>query len=439
MTIIPQPAIYDKSKGCFLAKNLIKIKCDCRQIFEKYCNTLGIFLDAEYSEEDCNFFVEKAKNLEVEYSINVEENKITILYRTERDLFYALVTVKQLFNADLEIACCNILDKHRYDYRGLLVDTNKDFLTVEYIKKLANVMVNYKMNALHIRFNENNFCVPSFKDDNNEIPSDKISDENICENVEISQSIIEKTSENKAKFSRESLKSLVEYCKERFILIVPEIDLSVCVERLFMQANKDNESKLLNADILEYCKEIIAGIAEIFDGELLHIGFENVSEKIWKKCDLCKEKMAETGIKKFYKLIEYFWEKISAIAMSYGKKLVLFGNEIKSKPPKGAILQWCHHDFKKTNCGAWMRRNGNCILSPASYFYLNDSYNKLPLSKVYSIDMMFVGVPINLRKNVLGYECCFWNKKRQIVSWKWKKCCFLDLLLLPKKVGQYTV
>lgn len=427
MLIIPQPAIFDKIKGSFTLDKTLKIYADCAEYLEGISKILNVFQDAEYVEEGYNVSIKQSKNLEFEYSIRIMPDLIDIEYTSEVTLFYAITTLKQLMFDSNEIACCNIFDKHRYDYRGLMVDTNKRFISVEYLKKLADIMACYKLNKLHIRFNDNIFF-GNGKNSNSQNVADISSEK---ENNETNKTGDDR--EESFNFSTENLKELVKYCGSRYIEIIPEIDLSACVEKLADNGKRDaTESQKEEVEIIEYCKEYIVKFAEIFSSKLIHIGFESVSEKVWKNSDACKDKMAEMGIKKIAKVIEYFWEEVAKIAESYGKKIVLFGNDIKAKPPKGAVLQWLYNDFKKTICGRWMKRGGNCIISCATYFNLSSGYIKLPLAKIYSFDMMFVGVPINYRKFVLGYECCYDSKKGNCID-KMESLLFPRLIAFAEK------
>lgn len=430
MLIIPQPSILDRGKGTFSIEKDLNINCDCEELVNKYRNIFDILSSADFVKDNYNISIEKAENLEFEYSIDITPELIEIRYSTEVALLYAFSTFKQMVTGTSEIPCGKILDKHRYDYRGVSVDTDKNFLTMEYLKTLADTMACYKLNRLHIRLNEHNLngVINNISKESDVKAAEKEEEKPIV----ATENIIQTTEKNNS-FTSAELKDLVSFCKDRFIEIIPEMDFSVCMENYFKRHENDSEKTTSDKDeTIEYCVKIIGALANIFDGKLLHIGFENVSEKLWKKSDVCKDKMAETGIKKSYKLIEYFWEEIAKVAHSFGKEIVLFGNEIKAKPPKGAVLQWIHHDFKKTNCGTWMRRGGKCIISCSTYFYFNVGYNKIPLSKVYSFDMMFVGVPINLRKNVLGYECCFWNKKVDSIS-EMEKLLFPRLIAFAEK------
>lgn len=128
------------------------------------------------------------------YCLKISEDSVTINAGTEAGAFYAIQTLRQIFEND-EIPCLEIHDKPDFEYRGFYHDvTRGKVATVETLKGLIDTMAYYKMNALQL-YVEHVFEFEECRD------------------------LIEKTSY----LTGAELRELDEYCKENFIDFQPSL------------------------------------------------------------------------------------------------------------------------------------------------------------------------------------------------------------------------
>lgn len=128
------------------------------------------------------------------YSLNISETDISIKAESERGAFYAIQTLRQIFEAD-EIPTLTINDKPDFEYRGFYHDvTRGKVATVDTIKGLIDKMAYFKMNALQL-YVEHVFEFEECRD------------------------IIEATSY----LTGAELRELDEYCKDNFIDFQPSL------------------------------------------------------------------------------------------------------------------------------------------------------------------------------------------------------------------------
>lgn len=128
------------------------------------------------------------------YSLNISENEISIKADSERGAFYAIQTLRQIFEA-AEIPTLSINDKPDFEYRGFYHDvTRGKIATVATLKELIDKMAYFKMNALQL-YVEHVFEFEECRD------------------------IIEATSY----LTGAELRELDEYCKDNFIDFQPSL------------------------------------------------------------------------------------------------------------------------------------------------------------------------------------------------------------------------
>ncbi len=93
------------------------------------------------------------------YELDVQKDVIRIVGADEEGLFYGAQTLNQLlaFNRDknrVTLPCMKVRDRPRFHWRGLLLDTSRTFLTLEYLQRTIDRMAEYKLNVLHLHLTD---------------------------------------------------------------------------------------------------------------------------------------------------------------------------------------------------------------------------------------------------------------------------------------------
>ena len=94
------------------------------------------------------------------YRLDVTPLRVTLTAATQAGLFYAVQTLRQLlppeiFSADplyetaWRIPCVEIIDRPRFAWRGLMLDTGHDYQRLSYILRFIDLMALHKFNVLH--------------------------------------------------------------------------------------------------------------------------------------------------------------------------------------------------------------------------------------------------------------------------------------------------
>ena len=152
------------------------------------------------------------------YNLLINRNEINITARTAKGIFYGLQTLRQFSVTNQHIQYASIQDEPAFSWRAFLIDVGRNFQPVDMIKQQIDVMAQYKLNVLHFHFTED----IAWRLQSDMYPG--LTDESVL------------TRWKGDYYSTKDLKALIQYCKERHITLLPEIDMpghSAAFKRFF--------------------------------------------------------------------------------------------------------------------------------------------------------------------------------------------------------------
>ncbi|MCG8582951.1 MAG: beta-N-acetylhexosaminidase [Bacteroidales bacterium] len=220
------------------------------------------------------------------YTLVSDENKVVITGASEQGLFYGVQTLLQLlpteiysqttrFDVNWKLPSVEIEDQPAFTrYRGMLIDISRHFRTKEELKQTIDIMAMHKMNTLHFHFaDEDGWRVES----------------KIYPKLNTIGSIGDRSNVGKGRsymLTQNEVKELIAYANERFIKILPEIDMPghmQAVIRSYPELGSASDlretKKVIRIDEkgAEFCRNVLREYAELFDSEEMHLGFDEVN------------------------------------------------------------------------------------------------------------------------------------------------------------------
>ena len=159
------------------------------------------------------------------YTLDVSSNKIRIMAFRPEGILWGIQTLRQLFpdeilreapvaNMEWKLPCVNIVDKPRFKWRGLMIDYSRTFWNVRQTKKYIDALSFYKMNKLHMHLTD---------DQGWRIEIDKYP--GLTETASKFDTVYHEPPEREGYFSKEDIRELLQYAKERNVEIIPEIEM----------------------------------------------------------------------------------------------------------------------------------------------------------------------------------------------------------------------
>ena len=351
---------------------------------------------------------------EEEYSLTVDQNGIKLCGGSEKAIFYGKQTLRQLSGV---CPCVRIEDKPAFPYRGFMIDTVRHIFSVEEIKRLVDAAASVKMNVMHWHLTD---------DQGFRFYSSRRPDAHIKGSVRKSSDFgrLKETGEYGGYFTPEEMKEVVEYCAERYITVIPEIDMPGHTSALlhaFPQISCKGEtvevktSQGIYQDILcagkdetfEVVFDILEDILEIFPSEYIHIGGDEAPKNRWKECPHCQRRIREEGLKNEEELQGWFTNRIVEFLKSRGRKATVWNESLRSGIVDRDVTVQMWMDRKKHSVD-FANNGGRMINSDFYHYYCDYPYSMTPLMKTYNYNP--IDRKIRDKSTVAGVEVPIWTE-----------------------------
>lgn len=351
------------------------------------------------------------------YHLTVRDNAALIVAATPRGLFYGRKTLEQLA-ANSCIPCLRIEDEPAYPYRGFMVDTVRHTVSIEDTKKIIDAMASVKMNTMHWHLSDdqgwrvqvNSF--PKLMSEAAMRPASRFGDEN-------------DDTPYGTWFTKEQIREVVAYAAERFIDVVPEIDMPGHMSALlhaypeFSCSGEPVEMAVkqgIYPDILCAGKEetyqavfkILDELTALFPAPYFHIGGDEAPKTHWKACPDCQNRIREWGLKNEEELQCRFTDRVRKYLAAKGKKTVVWNESLKGGSLCQVRVQYWMHDLPQTV--KYANLGGQVIMSDFYHYYADYPYAQTPLRKTYEFDPLVKGLNAIGRRNIVGVETPLWTE-----------------------------
>lgn len=196
-------------------------------------------------------------NADEAYRLQVTDRLIKVEALTERGVYWALQTLRQLQTRrgnGTAIRCCKITDWPAFRVRGFMQDVGRSYISLEELKREIEILSRFKVNVFHWHLTENQSwrleskVFPMLNDSAN-------------------------TTRMPGKYyTLEQARELVAFCKRHQVLLIPEIDMPGHSAAFVRTFRHDMQS----AEGMKILKLLIDEVCETFDVPYLHIGTDEV-------------------------------------------------------------------------------------------------------------------------------------------------------------------
>ncbi|MEG2456383.1 MAG: beta-N-acetylhexosaminidase [Clostridia bacterium] len=413
-SIIPKPKFLQQNDGFFNFENDISLTGELSVKIQNEVNR--IFNIQQHSTKTINFFI-NTDILAEGYSLVIEKTKIDISAASDCGFFYALQTLRQVIcQFSFNLPCLKILDSPKLSFRGYMMDVGRYFFKIEDIKKQIDYISLYKINYLHLHLTEDQGWRVEIK----KYPL-------LTTIGAFRERTLFNHSPHGGFYTQAELRDLVAYADERFVTIIPEVDIpghtqSALASYSFLSCFDRTDLKVatkfgIKHDILcagkdttyTFVKDVLTEIAEIFHG-YIHIGGDEVAKTRWKMCAQCQKLMAEKGLKTEEDLQIYFIKEITDFLLSRGITPIMWslgkGGEILDK----RVIQqyWSSAAGADRGIIEMINDGRQCINSNSGAYYIDIPHGINSLEKLYKTPAIFDGV--TKPENVLGIELPLWSE-----------------------------
>ena len=470
IAIIPEPVQIVKSEGVFVLPAHVLVNASASNGLQQVTNALKQKLkvtgtSVEIANQTPFPTISLTLNTKTDNVIGKEGYRLTVTPKTinikanaAAGLFYGLQTLFQLFPKEIEsttviknkkwsLPCVEITDYPRFGWRGLMFDVTRHFFTKDDVKHYIDDMVRYKFNLLHLHLTDDEGW--------------RIEIKSLPQLTKVGAWRVNKVgyfgtfsppSPDEPKdyggfYTHEDLKEIIDYAKDRFVDILPEIDVPghslaaiVSYPELSCtpEANTytvrsgeqimdwshgappialvDNTLCPANEKVYEFLDKVITEVAQIFPFEYIHMGGDEAPHNYWEKNEQIKELMKREGLTTIEQVQNYFTKKTDSIVRSKGKKFIgwdeiLEGGGVSTT---AAVMSW-----RGMKGGIEAAKTGHeVVMSPTDFAYIDYMqgdvamepriYASLSLSKTYQFEPLPNGVNA---KYIKGGQANLWTEQ----------------------------
>ena len=370
------------------------------------------------------------------YTLEISEKGVKILAADDAGEFYARQSLEQMIraakesNGQVSLQCQIIEDCPRFPYRGLHIDVSRHFFSIDFIKKQVDAMAMFKMNRLHLHLTD----AAGWR---MEIESWPRLTEYAAWRPEANwkawwngdRAYVEEGTPGAygGYYTKEELKSLVEYAAERHITVIPEIEMPGHSEEVLAAypevgcgGNPETHADLCIGKEVTFkmLEDILDEVIEVFPSEYIHIGGDEAGKQAWKTCPDCQRRMKEEGLADVDELQSYMIRRIEKYVNSKGRKIIGWDEILEGGVSKTAtVMSW-----RGTEGGISAMNMGNdVIMCPGSYCYLDKAQDApflepesiggyLPLEKVFGYEPVETTMPQKGLDRLLGVQANLWTE-----------------------------
>lgn len=372
------------------------------------------------------------------YELHVTADAVTLTGATEAGVFYGCQTIHKALpitggKALASLPAGEVKDFPQYNYRGFMIDVGRHFFSKEYLKKLIDVMALHNINYFHWHLTE---------DQGWRIEIKKYPKLTEIGSYRKATMIAWGSDEDDGTpvsgyYTQEDAKEIVAYAAERFITVIPEIDMPGhmlaalasypelgCTGGPYETAIRFGVFKEVlcggNPKTLQFAKDVVNELMDIFpDAPYIHIGGDECPKAEWEKCPKCQAKIKELGLRdtkehsKENQLQVYFMSEVQKEIAKRGKKMLAWDEILEGNPNPETTTVMAWTSAGASVKAAWLGHH--TIVCPISHLYFsNPGYNRLKgissVERVYTFEPQSEKLTLEEKKNIIGVQGCIWTE-----------------------------
>lgn len=378
------------------------------------------------------------------YSINVSSDGILVravapegIYRATRTLLKSVGTEK---TSSVEFPSAEVSDWPRFGYRGLMLDVSRHFSDVEMVKRTIDMLALHQLNIFHWHLTDDQGWRIEIKSHPELTEVGAWRDDTVVGRYLGGTDYPTDGKRHGGFYTQEQIREIVAYAKERYIEIIPEIDLpghTSAVLAAYPQLGcEDKEYKVANRwgvirDVLcagnpaslDLFKDIMDEVCDLFPGKYIHLGGDECVKDRWKACPKCQKKIRELGLKdgsRYSKedyLQSWFMGEVASFVQSKGKRVIGWDEILEGVPMDDSVIM----SWRGTEGGIAAARMGHdVVMTPTSDMYFDQSQTlasqleEIPVGgfinvmKVYSYEPLPASLTPEQQKHILGCQANVW-------------------------------
>ncbi|GGM43593.1 family 20 glycosylhydrolase [Microbacterium saperdae] len=294
------------------------------------------------------------------FRISVTADRIEVRGATAAGVFRGATALRQLRGADADTVVLPAGEWQgapAYGWRGVMLDVARHFRPVEDVRRLIDLLADHQLNILHLHLSDDQgwrFEVPGYPR-LTEVGAHR----SATQRGHGPLSTVE-PGVHEGHYTAEELRALVAYAADRFVTLVPEVELPGHIQAALAAypalGNLDvgepaagpwerfgvNARTLAPTEAsLAFGRAAIDALCDVFDSEWIGIGGDEVPVTEWAASAAARERMQALGLETPHDVQPWFTAHFVAHVRSRGRTALAWDEVLEGDVPEGvSILAW---------------------------------------------------------------------------------------------------
>ena len=421
VVIVPQPVSMEMRSGNFTFNTATTIIADKEAAHE--AQMLNVYLKKLYgfslpkksvasnakSGSAIVFTLLKNGDRKDAYNLEVASDKITISSSSNEGLFYGMQTLlqllgteKQSFAQGFSIPQLAIKDYPRFQYRGMHLDVGRHFFDVDFVKQYIDYLAYLKYNTFHWHLTEDQGWRIEIK----KYP--RLTSVGGYRNGTVIGRYPGTGNDSLhygGFYTQEQIKEVVKYAQDRFITIIPEIELpghaSAAIaaypqlscfpdsatpvsSKTPWAGSRDGKQVQQTWGVFKdvfcpseytftFLENVLDEVMQLFPSQYVHIGGDECPKTYWKESPFCQKLIKDKNLKDEEGLQSYFIQRIEKYLNSKGRKIIGWDEILEGGlAPDATVMSWRGEEGGI----AAAQQKHNVIMTPGKYVYFDHAQTK---------------------------------------------------------------
>ena len=392
------------------------------------------------------------------YRLTVSPSVITITSAAPAGAFYATQTLRQLLPTEIfraapitgvkwTIPAVTIVDRPRFAWRGMHLDVSRHFMPKEFVKKYIDLLALHKMNSFHWHLTDDQGWRIEIKKYPRLTSVGAWRTQTLVGKAQSDSTLDVYDHEPHGGFyTQDDVREIVEYARERFVRIVPEIEMpghSQAAIAGYPSLGNFGDTvpvwtrwgvtpHILNPSdtTIAFMQDVLTEVMALFPGEFIHIGGDEAIKPEWKSSPRAQAKIKALGIapddpnnprdfRAEDALQSWFTTQMDRFLTAHGRRLVGWDEILEGGlAPNAVVMSW-----RGTAGGLAAARAGHdVIMAPDGNTYFDKYQSRniateplaiggfLPLDSVYAYEPVPAELEPQFASHILGAQGQIWTE-----------------------------
>lgn len=298
------------------------------------------------------------------YHLVVDPSGVKLAAADPAGIIRGAATLYQLaLSHGRRIPCLEIRDKPRFEWRGFMLDTARNFFRVDFIEGLIDLAAMHKLNSFHWHLSDDQAW-------RLEIPHlPELTARGAWRVDRRFNAVIRRG----GSYSPEDVQRIIAYAAARHIKVVPEIDLpghstallashpelwcqSSHSGRVFEPADlygvMDGILCAGREDTYSFLDQVFDYVHQVFPSGYVHAGGDEIVKAPWLNCDHCRQRMRaenlrdDSGALDPDRLQAYFMDRIAEGLAKHDRRMVAWDDVVDGGCSKDVIVMaWRGYEY----------------------------------------------------------------------------------------------